>query len=35
MEEENSTIDYADYSKKMRLALSNPEMILSDGSINH
>lgn len=35
MEEEKPTIDYADYAKKMRLALSNKEMILSDGSINH
>jgi len=28
-------IDYEEYSKKMRLALSPKEMILKDGSINH
>jgi hypothetical protein len=27
--------NYADYSKNMRLALSDPEHIHADGTINH
>ena len=27
--------DYSSYAKKMRIGLSNPDMIISDGLINH
>lgn len=33
--EEETQFDYEAYAKKMRLELSNPEIRLEDGMLNH